>query len=108
MTDCFELADIYVSKIYEFCESSGVNFYLYPCPVCESRFSDTENMKSDFENSKLYTVNPQYMDMIWYYPSVQTEDNVHFSADYSDRDFLNEVIKQCFGDKEIYEVIRFE
>ena len=108
MTDYYELADIYIPKINEMCESAGVNFYLYPCPVCESQLSEIERIREGFDESALTVINSDYMDMIWYYPAEQSADDVHFSVDYADREHLNEVIKESFGDKEIYDIIRLE
>ena len=104
----FELADQYVCKIYEMCKEKNVAFHLYPCPVSEAKAGDIEQLEEIFEKSKIYEINPDYLNMITYFPAVQSEDDTHFSGKYASQKNYNEQIRNIYKDCELLDMIKLE
>lgn len=102
----FELADQYVYKIYTNCQERGVNFYLYPCPVSESAKEYNNSLVSDFEESLIYEINPEFMESVYYYPDEEFYDGTHFGG--IDQEDFNKRIKQAFEGTELVELLNFD
>ena len=108
LSNHFELSDQYVVKMAELCESKGVDFYMYPCPVCEIKKESVDSIKDEFMESQTYNINPQFISMIQYYPTGQATDGTHFSGDYANQDVLNEKIKQLYSSEVLLKYLKFE
>lgn len=103
-----EIANRYVGEIYELCLERGVAFHLYPGPVCEIKCEQVEDMRTEFVVSDLYHINPNYLDMIQYFPVDWSEDNIHFFGDYASRDFFNYLIEKHYADTELLDYLVIE
>lgn len=104
----FEIADRYVYKIYELCQERGVDFYLYPCPVSETKRGEVDGLTLEFSKSKIYEINPKFLEMVYYYPAEQAGDSIHFSGDYANQQYFNEIIREMFTGERLWEVLNFE
>ena len=94
----FDIAEKYIGKIKDLCDANNITLHLYPCPISESRKNDIDALKDSYTSSKLNIWFPAYFDEIRFYPEYQSDDNVHFSDEYSDRNFLNSIILEYYGD----------
>ena len=108
LSNHFELADQYVVKIAQMCDEKGVRFHLYPCPVCETKKESIDDMQSGFEQSKIYDINPDFLNMIQYYPAEQAEDGAHFSGEYDNQECFNEKIRQIYTCPELIDNLKFD
>jgi len=109
LSDFFELSDQYVVKMAELCDSRGVNFHMYPCPVSETQKVDKfENLQEPFRNSKTYNINPRFLDMVLIYPAEQAADSVHFSGDYANQAEYNKKMNYMYSGELILEYLKFE
>ncbi len=93
----FDIADMYIGKIKDICDNSNICLHLHPCPVFESRISDSESLRAEYESSKLHEWFPEYFDEIVYYPDNESSDNVHFNDEFATREHLDEVIIDCYS-----------
>ena len=103
----FEIANKYVSKIYELCKERGVDFYLLPAPVSEALSSTCEELEIEYKGTWLEKYFPDYFSNINYFSAEQTEDYFHFSGEYENQEYLNEKINMVFKDTPIIERIKF-
>ena len=109
LSNHFELADQYVVKIADLCKSRGVNFYLYPCPVSEKvKERKVDRIREEFINSKIYSINPKYLDMIYFYPAEQSQDGVHFSGDYKNQTVYNSALRKILSGEPILDYLTLE
>lgn len=104
----FELSDQYVMKMADLCKDRGVNFYLYPCPVCENKERSVEALKEKYANSKTYEINPDFLNAIQFYPADQANDGVHFSGDYANQKEYNNKIRQMYSGDVLMEYLILE
>ena len=104
----FEIADHYITKIYELCKEKNVNFYLLPCPVTEEKRDYVRGLLGDFQTSQICKINPEYMNEIYYYPADQSGDGSHFRGEYANQNEYNEKIRLMYGGMELYELIRLK
>lgn len=104
----FELADQYVYKIYELCQERGVTFHMYPCPVSETKKEYVDNLTVEYESSKIFEINPYFLESVYYYPSEQSADGTHFSGDYANRECYNEKIRIMLEGEEILDMLKLE
>ena len=104
----FELADQYVYKIYEMCNEKNVNFHLYPCPVADAKIDYNNSLLNDFSQSKIYEINPDYMDMVYYFPVEEANDTTHFSGEYANQEHFNSIIRQMFEGLEILDMLKLQ
>ncbi len=93
----FDIADNYIGKIKALCDEKGIKLHLHPCPVFESQRENYENMRSSYESSDLHSWFPDYFDELVYYPADETDDDVHFNSDHREKDYLLQVINECYG-----------
>lgn len=108
MENNFDLADQYLVKLYELCEEKGIKFHLYAAPVCEGREKLVDEMIPDYSNTKLAGYFPDFLNDTYYYPMEQTDDGVHFGADYSNQEFFNEKLKIVLAGTDLEKVLRYE
>ena len=92
----FALAEQYLMKMYELCNENGITMHLYACPLADNRVQEIEAMKREYEETELYQIFPDFMDNIYYYPVEQAADGVHFSGDYANQEFYNEIIQKMY------------
>ena len=104
----FELADQYVYKIYTMCKERNVTFHLYPCPVSEASAEKVQALRSDFEKSKIREINPDYLDMVTYYPAEQARDGTHFTGKYANDDYYDRLIKDIYAGTELCDMLFFD
>lgn len=104
----FDIADNYIGKIKELCDKNNIQLHLHPCPVFESRKDDNESLRSEYESSNLYKWFPDYFDEIVYFPDNETDDDVHFSPEYEDKEHLLSVINECYGSLPITNLFQAE
>ncbi len=93
----FEFADRYLTKLDEECRKRGIRFHMYPCPICESNRDFSETFRESYEKSVIYDINPEFFDMIIYYPAEQAADGEHFSGEYANQNHYNEIIKEAYA-----------
>lgn len=108
LSNHFELADQYVYKIYEMCKERNVAFHLYPCPVSEANADNVNNLKEVFEKSKIHEINPEYLDMVIYYPAEQAEDGTHFSGKYANQENYTKYIREAYEGLELLDMVKLE
>lgn len=101
LNSTFELAEIYVKNMFDFCNSKGVTLHLLATPISMSHKEMVENIADDYEESWLSSVFPDYMKDIYYYDDIMSEDKSHFSGEYADREHLDEMIGLVYGNEEI-------
>lgn len=94
--ESFEIADIYISKIYEMCKEQGVAFYLLSTPVSEGLISTCEELEEEYRGSWMEGRYPDYFSSISYFNQEQAKDFFHFSGKYEEQEYLNEKIKEVF------------
>lgn len=104
----YEIADQYIRKIYELCKENDVEFHLYPCPVSDSKYQYTEELKNDYDNTWLQTCFPEYFDKILVFPDEQTRDGIHFTGEYESQDYYNEKISKIFADAELLDDLKMD
>lgn len=108
LNNYFELADQYVCKIDELCKEKNISFHLYPCPVSETKKNSMENLADIFIKSKIYSLNPHFLDMIYYFPAEQAADGAHFSGDYANQECYNDKISAMFAEYELLDMLRLK
>lgn len=108
LSNYFEIADQYVVKISDLCKERGVNFHLYPCPVSEIKKEEIDSLEEAFAESEIYRLNPNYLNMVYYYSADQAADGTHFSGDYANQKCYNEKIMSIFVDRELLEMLKFQ
>lgn len=104
----FEIADIYVKKLYELCQERGAVLHLYSSPVALYYREQVAELEASYEKTWMSDCFPRYLEDIWYYPSEWSEDLSHFSGEYAQRDKLNEVIEQAYGDTGLGQGLKLE
>lgn len=104
----FEIADHYITKIYELCKEKNVNFYLLSCPVTEEKKDYVNGLLADFKSSEISEINPKYMDGIYYYPAEQTGDGSHFRGEWANQEEYNKKIRVMFNNTKLSELLKFE
>lgn len=107
-TEKFEIANQYISKIYEMCEEQDVEFYLLSTPVSEDLISTCEELEKEYEGTWLEEKYPDYFRNINYFPKEQAADLFHFSGEYEEQEYLNEKIVQTFKETTLLEKIILE
>lgn len=103
-----ELADRYICKINDLCVSKGVTFHLMASPVSEILKDYVAELSAEYNASKVYEINPHFLDDIYYYPAEQSADGRHFSGDYANQAHFNSLIEQVYGDTELMKSLRLE
>ena len=104
----FEFADKYVCAIDELCRERNVRFHFYPCPRTESYRQSMDDLKEEFNRSAVSKVNPDYMNMIYYFPDGESEDTIHFSPEYAAQEHLNKIITAMVTDKELLHSLKLQ
>ena len=102
----FDIAEQYISKICDMCEERNINFHLYPLPVCESKRTEISEITKEFENSALYNINPNFLDNVVYYPTNESNDQVHFSGIYASQEYYNEKINRMYSDTSLLSTLK--
>lgn len=93
----FEIADQYVKKLYDLCSENQVELHVYPSPVSEYYKNQVMELSEDYGNTWMSTKFPDYFNQIMFYPDAWSEDLSHFSGEYAEREQLNEIIRQAYG-----------
>lgn len=104
----FELADLYIKKIYDLCSESNVQLHLVPCPVVESQRQTMFELSKEYEKTWMHTVFPNYFDEILFYPDEEARDGVHFGGEYATQEEYNKKIKEMITGKALEEILLFE
>lgn len=104
----FELADLYIKKIYDMCSEKNVELHLIPCPVAESQREAMKELSKEYEKTWMYTKFPNYFEEIVFYPDEQARDGVHFGGEYATQEEYNLKIKEMIAGKELEEIFLFE
>ncbi|SCY08215.1 hypothetical protein SAMN02910292_00815 [Lachnospiraceae bacterium XBB2008] len=97
----FEFADRYLIRLNDECLQRGIEFHLYPCPVCETSRELNDSFKDSFEESKTRTLNPEYYDMVVYYPAEQSADGEHFAGEYANQEHYNDIIREAYAQTDL-------
>ena len=92
----------YLVWIRELCMEEGINFYLLPAPVADTRenHSAIAMIEEEFEKLGLNKQFPGYFEQIQYYPAEQFRDGIHFGDQYTDRTYLNRMIEDIVNKSE--------
>lgn len=101
----------YLKKIKELCDEHSVKFHFLPAPVPDMKaYHEIVNVKVPgyFEKTGLDKLFPDYTWRVRYYPEDRFYDSVHFGGIYEERDHLNEVIYETYGDTGLMEHIRLQ
>lgn len=104
----FEIADLYVEKLYGLCQENGAELHLYSSPVSMYYHEQIDALAESYEGTWMSSQFPHYMEDIWYYPNEWSEDLSHFSGEYAQRDKLNEAIEQAYGNTRLWEELKLE
>lgn len=96
-----EIAERYILKLDALCQEQGVRLHLLSGPVSEANREYTMNIKTLYEKSPLYHLNPHFFEDIYYYPAEQSDDAIHFNDTYGTREHLNSVIQRMLTDDEL-------
>ncbi len=99
----FEIADLYVVRLYNLCRENGARLHLYSSPVAEYYREEMAVLAVEYQETRMSSLFPDYMEDIWYYPDEWTEDLSHFSGEYAQRERLNEIIEQAYGQTPLWE-----
>ncbi|MCI9071692.1 MAG: hypothetical protein HFH80_02595 [Lachnospiraceae bacterium] len=99
----FEIADLYVEKLFDLCREYGAELRLYASPVSEYYREEMENLAEAYGETGMSRLFPDYMKNIWYFPQDWTEDQSHFSGEYASRERLNEIIGQAYGNTVLWD-----
>lgn len=103
-----ELADQYISKMYQLCEENGITLHLYACPVADSRQQEMDALEVKFADTWLKQHYPDYFENIVYFPAKQAADGIHFSGDYAQQANYNEKIQLMLNKSELLETLVLE
>lgn len=89
---------VYLKKIYEMCESNGINLHLLPDPLADSdyRREQARLLELEFEINGLTEYYPEYFSLIQYYPGEQFSDGVHFGEGYNSQEEYNQKIQEMY------------
>jgi len=82
----YEMAEQYISKLYELCKARNVSLHFLSSPSTEYYRKEIEACVDEYRTSKLYDLFPDYYDSIIYFPTELTDDWTHFSGDYQNWD----------------------
>lgn len=93
----FEIADQYVKKLYDLCRINQVELHVYPSPVSEYFRNQVTELSEEYGNTWMSTIFPDYFSQIMFFPDAWSEDLSHFSGEYAEREQLNEIIMQAYG-----------
>ena len=66
------------------------------------------NLKNAFREYAIYEINPEYLESVYYFPSIESADGTHFSGDAANQESYNEKIQQMYKGREIVEMLNFE
>lgn len=97
----FELADIYVKNMYDVCKSNDVTLHLLSTPISMNHKAMIDNITADYAESWISSIYPNYLEDIYYYDDIMSEDHSHFSGEYSDREHLDEMIGLVYENEDI-------
>lgn len=103
----YELSDIYLTKLIDLCNSKNVNLYFYPCPVSEAKRDEVTTYEASYEESDTYKINPDYFDMIYYYPAEWSEDNTHLEYEYRAPEYVDAILMKLLEGCPLLEVLKF-
>ncbi len=92
----YRISEEVLGDLYEICRERGVTLRLLPSPSSEFYREKIESTRTQWEESTLSELFPDYFDSIWYFPNEYTEDLTHFSGEYYTRKFLNTVIEDQY------------
>lgn len=104
----FELADLYIKKLYDICSENDVQLHLAPCPVVESQREAMSELSKEYEKTWMYTMFPNYFEEILYYPDEEARDGIHFGGEYATQEQHNIKIKLMIEGKELRDKLLFE
>ena len=104
----FEIAELYINKMYEICQKNGVKLHLYACPMPETRQEEMKTFREQYKETTLYDIFPDFLENLTYFPPEEAADGVHFSGDYANQSCYNEKIDQMLSDKELGQIIKKE
>jgi len=103
----YEIADQYIRKIYEMCEERRVTLYLLSAPVSDELYLTCKELEKEYQGSWMKMHYPNFFEEIIYYPAEQAEDGFHFSGEYKEQEYLNELIKRIFAGTPLMEKVKF-
>lgn len=103
----YELSDIYLMKLIDLCNSKNVNLYFYPCPVSEAKRDEVTTYEASYEESETYKINPDYFDMIYYYPAEWSEDNTHLEYEYRSPEYVDTILMELLKGSPLLEALKF-
>lgn len=103
----FEMADKYISKIYELCKEHNVKLHFLATPVSEVLDGTCEELEKEYQNTWMKQYYPEYFENIIFVPAEQVQDGFHFSGEYKNQEYYNELLKKIFGNTELINKIRF-
>lgn len=93
----FEITDQYIRKLYDLCMEYHVTLHVYPSPVSEYHKDLVLGLREEYQNTWMSVQFSEYFDQILFYPEEWSEDMSHFSGEYTQREKLNEIIRNAYG-----------
>lgn len=93
----FEITDQYVRNLYNLCMEHHVALHIYPSPVSEYHKELVLDLMEEYKNTWMSVQFPEYFEQILFYPNEWSEDMSHFSGEYTQREKLNEIIRNAYG-----------
>ena len=85
----------YLNRIYELCDSHGVEVCLLSTPLCDTdvRRTECERIREIFEETGLAELYPDYCDSFNFMDKQYfLDDEVHFKPEYKSREFFDPII----------------
>ena len=107
LSDDFELSDQYLTKLLNLCNERDVNLHFYPCPVIEGKKDYVSRLSTQYPKTQTYLVNPDYFDMIYYYPDELSGDGSHISTQYLQEVTVEYVIRKMLDGEPILDSLKF-
>ena len=100
-SEFLELANQYIPKMAELCESKGVTFHLVPCPITDQFEEELEGIREEYVLSPIYQIAPSFIDDAIHFPSEQTSDGIHFTGEYENQEYYNTFLEQMWPDESL-------
>lgn len=86
----------YLLKIKNLCDKKGVKFTLLPNPVKNTSENQKklEAMEEAYQNSDLYSINPEFFEQILFFEPEHFKDELHFKDEFLENGGKNTMIEQ--------------
>ena len=97
-SNSFEISEFYLIKLKEECETRGVTLHLLCTPSTEFQKKTIEELREEYNQTRLVGEFPDYIKDIYYYSDDYTNDYMHLSPEYATREFMDQIMEEAFGE----------